>query len=183
MTMTAVAPATETVGAEGLVCGAVLRGFRRQLGLTQEALGERLFVDKSTYVAWENGRRPLNRIPVHRFRSLCRALVDIGVSPDLIGALDVAIDVDLDIARALATGENLFPPNGCNETWHALLAWALTDRRPVMFAGWNRAESPRLCARDRNSLLKRIRYAVTGANHDVDEPTRSTLRHLYCEVS
>lgn len=146
---------------EGLVSGAVLRAFRRSLGLSQKAFAQLLIVDIYTYRSWESGRRALTRVPVYRFRALCRALVAAGVTRALIGALDVALDLDLDIARALASGDDLFPPDGCSETWQALLQWTLGGPAPLMLQGL-RTEPPRVCPRDLRVLTARAGWELGG---------------------
>ena len=53
-----------------------LRALRRQLGLTQEQLGEELHVSKASISAWENGREAPS------FRLLPRLRVVLGASLD-----------------------------------------------------------------------------------------------------
>src|ERR1700704_3971749 len=55
---------------QGLISGYVLKLTRESLGLTQEALADRLRVDKHTVQAWESGRRPMGATQVAGFVDL-----------------------------------------------------------------------------------------------------------------
>jgi transcriptional regulator with XRE-family HTH domain len=162
MTSTLTRARIHSQGIDGLVSGAVLRTYRRRLQLNQQAIADQLGVDLNTYRAWESGRRSLSRVSVVKFKALSRGLVDIGVPRSAVGVLDTAIELDIDIVRALASEENLFPPPGCTETWRALLQWSLGGPAPVVFLGWRQVEPPRFCPADQRLLMARAGWELGG---------------------
>jgi len=167
-----------TVDSEGVIAGAVLREARRALRLRQDQIAERLFVDIDTYRSWEHGRRSLTRIAVHRYKALIRGLLDVGVPTELVDALDVAVDVDLAIGRALVSEENPFPPVSKCPMWHELLAWAVIGTVPEAFERYGVATAPRMATTDRNRLLRRIRVAVDKPK-GLDVETLRLLGRVY----
>lgn len=168
-----------TVKSEGVIAGAVLREARRALGLRQDQIAEKLFVDIDTYRSWEHSRRSLTRVAVHRYKALIRGLLDIGAPAELVDALDVAVDVDLAIGRALVSEENPFPPVSRCPLWHELLAWAVIGTVPDAFKVYGVAAAPRMAAADRSTLLRRIRVAVDKPDGSLDMDTLRLLGRVY----
>ncbi|MET0522640.1 MAG: hypothetical protein ABW156_11830 [Jiangellaceae bacterium] len=177
----AVRGTTTTTPAEGVICGAVLRESRRFLGVRQDAMADRLLVDINTYRSWEHARRPITRLALHRFKSLTRSLLGMGIPDEYVAVLDLAVEVDLAIGRALSSEENPFPPFGKCDGWHELLAWSLLGITPRLFAENPQATQPRLSQVDRACLIKRIRYAITHPDSGHDDEAMALLRRLYLE--
>jgi transcriptional regulator with XRE-family HTH domain len=167
---------------EGVISGAVIREVRRGLNLTQEPMAQQLFIDVDTYRSWENARRPLTRLPLHRFKALTRGLLDIGVSGDRVALLDVAVEVDLALGRSLSSEENPFPLTARCELWHELLAWAVLGTTPALFADNGVVGTPRMAAVDRNTILRRIRYAVDKPDGTLTDDTLQLIGRVYLGI-
>jgi transcriptional regulator with XRE-family HTH domain len=172
------APAT-SVATEGVICGAILRECRRVLDLHQEAIAEKLMVNLNTYRAWEDGRRPVTRLPLHRYKALVRSLADIGAPEVYLDLLDLAVEVDIAVGRALISDDNPFPPAGRCERWYALLAWVLLGTQPVPASVVGLAKPPRLSHSDRTRLMNKIRHAVFEPTGELDAETLHTLKGVY----
>lgn len=173
---------TVALPVEGVICGAVLRQCRRALYVYQEGMADQLLVDINTYRSWEHGRRSVTRLPLHRFKSLTRELLTAGVRPEYVDLLELGVEVDLAIGRAMSSAENPLPPAGQCNGWHELLAWALVGTIPAVFAAsGDRVTQPRLSTPDRNHLLKRIRHAIDKPASDLDDSAIALLRRLYID--
>lgn len=169
------------VEAEGVICGAILRECRYSLQLNQDEMADKLMVDLCTYRSWEGARRPITHLTIHRYKALTRNLLSVGAPATYVELLDLAIEVDLAIGRALVSEDNPFPPTGRCDQWHALLAWALIGTTPKTFDDAGVVQTPRISAVDRNKLLKRIRYAVANPK-GLDKRTVRTLKTVYLGV-
>lgn len=112
------------------VAGHLLRQIRDQLGLTQEALAERLAVPVNTLKSWETGRRPIGQVKVATLNLLRRTLLRLGAAPRLLDRLDTAVDVDLFIHDVLheqtTPGEHRLAHWVSTRDWNDMLAAAVT---------------------------------------------------------
>jgi DNA-binding XRE family transcriptional regulator len=85
----------------GLITGALFKVARESADLTQQELADAVSADKTTVQAWETGRRPLTSARTDRFAALGFALLDLGADPQLVDALDTAVDADHLLDRLL----------------------------------------------------------------------------------
>lgn len=122
---------------DGLISGYVFKLIRESIGLTQEALAELLTVDKNTIQGWETGRRCLAGTQTARFSELCRRLRGMGAAPDLLSALDAAMDADYLLAHALSTDADTIELGG-----HPLSTWVLPRSISEMLAWPFTGEAP-----------------------------------------
>jgi transcriptional regulator with XRE-family HTH domain len=183
-------PPSDTAGTgdpEGVIAGALLREIRRRLGLRQDAMAEVLRVDINTYRSWENGRRPLARIPVHRLRALVQGLLRIGADAEIVELLDTAIDVDLNIGQILANHRDPADHPLANwvqtRSWHDLLAWGLAGRTPRALSGAGEVARPRLARVDREAVLGQLRDAAEQTRSNTDATSTLLRRQVYFVAS
>ncbi|MFH0176307.1 helix-turn-helix domain-containing protein [Streptomyces cacaoi] len=85
----------------GVISGYVLRVIREQLGHTQETFAEQLRVSADTVAGWESGRRSLAAVPVGQMLAQRHRLMQLGTAPDLLQALERALEADVLLASAL----------------------------------------------------------------------------------
>lgn len=125
-------PIGDRTGLEGRVSGAVFAAIRRELGLSQDELADRLAVAVKTVQAWEQGRNPLIRIPYVRLRHLARVLLAAGASTELVAAWETALVAD-DILAGLGGRDPDLHPLGLTVPDRAtteMLVWTLTGTVP-----------------------------------------------------
>ncbi|MEU8956027.1 helix-turn-helix transcriptional regulator [Streptomyces sp. NPDC048518] len=91
-------------GRAGIISGYVFRVIREQLGLTQDGLAESFGVSADTIAGWETGRRPLTSVPVGQMLVHRHRLMHRGVGPELLAALERAMEADVLLASALDDG-------------------------------------------------------------------------------
>lgn len=87
----------------GVVSGYVFRVVREQLGLTQDGMAEALGVSPHTIAGWEAGRRPLTSLAVGQTLLNRHRLLRLGAAPELLAAMDRALEADVLLAGALDT--------------------------------------------------------------------------------
>lgn len=129
----------DEVDLSGRVSGAVLAAVRRQVGLTQERLAERLGVGLTTLQAWESGRNPLPRLPYGRLRQVRRSLAAAGAEHRLLRQWDAALDADSVLADLDGVDplEHPLAHTVPDRATTDLLAWPLTGQPPRALVGDN----------------------------------------------
>ena len=176
---------------QGLISGYVLKVTRESLGLTQEALAERLWVDKHTVQAWECGRRPLSATQVAGFVHLQNQLRVLGAVAPLVDALSAAVDADYVLGFTLNTRPGAMDPcshplarwvlpRGVSE----MMAWAVTGQAPAGLVDSVRAprrgpvaSGPTLSASQRALFFEHIRgVAEEALSTEPSQPQRILLR-------
>ncbi|AZM54179.1 transcriptional regulator [Streptomyces sp. WAC 01529] len=85
----------------GIISGYVFRVIREQLGHTQDAFAETFGVSPDTIAGWESGRRPLTSVPVGQMLVHRHRLMRLGTGPELLAALERAMEADVLLASAL----------------------------------------------------------------------------------
>lgn len=85
----------------GIVSGYVFRVIREQLGYTQDGFAEAFGVSPDTIAGWESGRRPLTSVPVGQMLVHRHRLMHMGTGPELLAALERAMEADVLVASAL----------------------------------------------------------------------------------
>lgn len=121
----------------GVIAGYVFRLIREQIGLTQDGLAERFNVSADTIAGWETGRRALTAVPVGQMLVHRHQLLHLGTSPQLLAALDRAIEADVLLSSALEAHPPASHPLGAwvlQRDLADLLTWPLHGRPPVVLA-------------------------------------------------
>jgi helix-turn-helix protein len=163
----------------GEISGYVLRCIREQVGLTQEGLAEQFGVSVDTIAAWETGRRAIISVPVGHMLVYRNRLLQAGVVPDLLTALDRAMEADVLLAGVLNGG-----PSGAHHPLGStvlqrdvveVMTWPLTDRVPAAIGALPRptrrgpsAAGPELSRDNRHRFfeaVRRIAESATGPEH------------------
>jgi len=132
---------------DGLVSGYVLRLIREHLALSRDTLAEHFHVSSDTLAGWETGRRPLTAIPVGQMLLHRHRLLHLGAAPQLLAALDRALEADVLLASALDPDTD--PASSPLGAWVMqrdlmdLLAWPLTGRAPQPFQADATVQRPR----------------------------------------
>ncbi|WP_042435218.1 helix-turn-helix transcriptional regulator [Streptacidiphilus anmyonensis] len=157
----------------GIVCGYVLRLIREHLDLTQEQLAQHLAVSLDTIAAWETGRRPLTAIPVGQMLMHRHVLLNLGATPNLLAALDRAMEADVLLASALDEQPTAASPLGAwvmQRDLADMLTWPLHGRAPeavtVPAARPRRgpvAAGPSLGSQERTRFFTSVRATVEQA--------------------
>ncbi len=159
----------------GIIAGYVFRLIREQLDLTQDGLAGRFNVSMDTIAGWETGRRALAAVPVGQMLIHRHQLLHFGVSPQLLAALDRAIEADVLLSSALEEHPPTAHPLGAwvmQRDLVDLLTWPLHGRPPVVLAdlpGSARprrgpvAPAPELSDADRQRFFDRMRTAAENA--------------------
>jgi hypothetical protein len=88
----------------GVISGYVFRLVRECVALTQERFAEQLGVSVDAVAGWESGRRPLTALPVGQVVGMRHRFLSLGAPPDLMAALDRAIDADVLLTGVLHAG-------------------------------------------------------------------------------
>ncbi|MEU5111727.1 helix-turn-helix domain-containing protein [Streptomyces longwoodensis] len=118
----------------GIIAGYVFRVIREQLGHTQETIAEHFSVSPDTIAGWESGRRPLTAVAVGQMLVYRHRLMQMGVAPSLLQALERAIEADVLLASAL--DEQTAPEASPLGAWVMqrdlveVLAWPLSGIAP-----------------------------------------------------
>ena len=176
---------------QGLISGYVLKLSRESLGLTQEALAEKLDVDKHTVQAWESGRRPLSATRVCGFVDLRNRLRALGAAASLVASLSAAMEADYVLGHMLSTDAGVIDP--CSHPlarWvlpravSELIAWAVTGNAPPAMTEQAEARrrgpvatGPVLSVSQRAAFFEHIRLAAEQAlSADPAQPGRLLLR-------
>ncbi|MFC7241478.1 helix-turn-helix domain-containing protein [Catellatospora aurea] len=84
-----------------VISGYVVKLIRESLLLSQDALAERLAVDRGTVQGWESGRRSLTALSVEQSTGLRHRLAVLGAKAELLGLLDDAALADYLLASLL----------------------------------------------------------------------------------
>lgn len=121
---------------DGIIAGYVLKLCRESAGLTQPALATALDVDTATLQSWESGRRSLAATHVRDLVRVRLRLLHLGVSANLIDAIDDAVAADYILGYVLGAD-----PEQADPTEHPLAAWLLPRAVSSMLA-WPLAGSP-----------------------------------------
>ena len=148
--------------------------IRESLGLTQEALAERLGLDKNTIQGWESGRRSLASTRVGDLLRLRHQLCVLGADGRLLDAMDTAMEADYLLAHALAV-----EPEDVQPEAHPLaamvntgslvdmLTWPLTERAPAPLRDAAQAPrrgpvavAPSLTASEKDRFFQHLRAAA-----------------------
>ncbi len=168
----------------GVIAGYVFRLIREQLNLTQDGLAEHFGVSADTIAGWETGRRALAAVPVGQMLIHRHRLLHLGVSPQLLAALDRAIEADVLLATALDEHAPAAHPLGAwvlQRDLADLLTWPLHGRPPVVLAELPTPArsrrgpvpaAPELTATDRALFFARMRATAENAR----TPDRFLLR-------
>jgi len=168
----------------GLIAGYVFRLVREQLDLTQESLAVKLNVSPDTIAGWESGRRALAAIPVGQILVQRHQLLRLGSSPQLLAALDRAVEADVLLASALDETRLDTHPLGAwvlQRDLADLLTWPLHGRAPELITRLPTAARPRrgpvpaapeLSDEDRTRFYARMRALAEAAR----EPDQFLLR-------
>jgi transcriptional regulator with XRE-family HTH domain len=123
---------------EAIVSGYVFKAIRESLGMTQEALAQRLRVDTNTIQAWETNRRPLTATQVARLMGLRLRLSSLGATNTMLDALDSSIRADQILTYVLSTPlRSIEPLDHPFAVWllprsvAEMLSWPITGLRPT----------------------------------------------------
>jgi len=138
----------------GVITGYVFKLIRESLGLTQEALAERLGLDKNTIQGWESGRRSLASTRVGDLLRLRHQLCVLGTDGRLLDAMDTAMEADYLLAHALAV-----EPEDVQPEAHPLAAMVNTGMLVDMLT-WPFTEQPPAPLRDAAHAPRRGPVAV-----------------------
>ncbi|MDP8927049.1 MAG: helix-turn-helix domain-containing protein, partial [Actinomycetota bacterium] len=123
-----------------MITGYVLKLVRESLGLGQEALAERLGVDRNTLQEWESGRRALTSTRAASIVGLRHQLRGLGADARLLDSLNEALEADYVLGFTQA-----FDPHEIDARRHPLanwvikrsfaemLAWPFTGQAPMLF--------------------------------------------------
>jgi transcriptional regulator with XRE-family HTH domain len=186
---------------EGLITGFLLKLIRESAGLTQEALAERLGVDRNTIQGWETGRRSLTGTRVATLVQLRHRLRQLGADPRLLAAMDDAAEADYVLAYTLATepGERqpAAHPLACwvpKRSFAYMLAWPFTGQRPIALGQQAAppprrgpvAQAPALTAEERVRFFQHLRLTAerSHAGRELDETSGTLLRrNVYYSLS
>ncbi len=114
---------------DGVIAGYVLKLARESASLTQPALASALEVDTGTLQSWESGRRSLAATNVRDFVRLRLRLLQLGVAPNLIDAIDDALSADYLLGYVLRTD-----PDEADPAEHPLACWLLPRSVSAMLA-------------------------------------------------
>jgi transcriptional regulator with XRE-family HTH domain len=157
----------------GIVCGYVFRLIREHLELTQDQLAQHLAVSLDTIAAWETGRRPLTAIPVGQMLMHRHVLLNLGATPNLMTALDRAMEADVLLASALDEQPAATNPLGAwvmQRDLADMLTWPLHGRAPeavaVTAARTRRgpvATGPALGSQERSQFFTSVRATAERA--------------------
>ncbi|MFH8616747.1 helix-turn-helix domain-containing protein [Streptomyces sp. NPDC017979] len=118
----------------GTTSGYVFRLVREQLGLTQDALAERLRTSVDTIAGWESGRRPLTAVPVGQMLAHRHHLLRLGTAPALLLTLDRAMEADILLTSVLDDPPSEENPMGVwvmQRDLVEVLAWPLSRVTPT----------------------------------------------------
>jgi transcriptional regulator with XRE-family HTH domain len=176
---------------QGLISGYVLKLTRESLGLNQEALAEKLDVDKHTLQAWESGRRPLSATQVFGFVDLRNRLRVLGAEAPLVDSLSAAMEADYVLRYALGIDAEAIDP--CSHPlarWvlpravSEMMAWAVMGHPPPELAELVQARrrgpvatGPTLSASPRTMFFEHIRgVAEEALSAETSQPRRVLLR-------
>jgi transcriptional regulator with XRE-family HTH domain len=185
---------------EGLITGFLLKLIRESAGLTQEALAERLGVDRNTIQGWETGRRSLTGTRVATLVQLRHRLRQLGADPRLLAAMDDAAEADYVLAYTLATEPGERPPAAhplaCwvpKRSFAYMLAWPFTGQRPVALGQQGVparrgpvAQAPALTAEERTRFFQHLRLTAERSHtgREPDETSGTLLRrNVYYSLS
>src|SRR5919197_2142045 len=185
---------------EGLITGFLLKLIRESTSLTQEALAERLGVDRNTIQGWESGRRSLTGTRVATLVQLRHRLRQLGADSRLLAAMDDAAEADYVLAYTLATepGESrpAVHPLACwvpKRPFAYMLAWPFTGQRPIALGQQTVparrgpvAQAPALTAEERMRFFQHLRLTAerSHADRDLDETSATLLRrNVYYSLS
>lgn len=163
-------------GRSGTVSGYVFRVIREQVGHTQETLAEAFLVSTDTVAGWESGRRPLTALAVGQMLVHRHRLMQMGVSPALLLALDKALEADVLLASVLHDdGPTSDSPLGAWVMRRGLvevLAWPLNGVTPEPMRALQppprsrrgpAPNGPELSADDRLRVFRRMRRTAEEA--------------------
>ena len=149
---------------DGIIAGYVLKLARESAGLTQPALAEALDVDTGTLQSWESGRRSLAATSVRDFVRLRLCLLNLGVRPRLIDAIDDALSADHILDHALDAGD-------ADPAAHPLAGWLL-PRVVSNMLGWPLTGVPPASLRGLSSLPRRRGPVPAGPTLTSDQRER-----------
>ncbi|OPC82988.1 transcriptional regulator [Embleya scabrispora] len=173
----------------GVISGYVMRCIREQTGLTQDGLAEQFGVSVDTVAAWETGRRPITAVPVGHMLVYRNRLLQAGASPDLLTALDRAMEADVLLAGVLEGGSaGPHHPLGSTVLQRnvvEMLTWPLTGRAPATIDALPTprrrgpvATSPELPATSRRAFFTSVRHTAETATRPADILTRRQALYL-----
>lgn len=159
----------------GIVSGYVFRIIREQLGHTQESFAEAFSVSTDTVAGWESGRRPLTSLAVGQMLLHRHRLMQMGISPTLLLALDKALEADVLLTSALDDeGPTSKSPLGAwvmQRDLVEVLAWPLNgvtpqsmrDHPPTRPRRGPSPKGPELSSGDRRRFFHRMRRTAEEA--------------------
>ncbi|MEV3872729.1 helix-turn-helix domain-containing protein [Streptomyces sp. NPDC049906] len=163
----------------GVVSGHALRVIREQLGLTQDALAERLGVSVDTAAGWESGRRPVIAMPVWQMLKHRRALMRMGAAPALLSVLERAGEADALLTGCLeeAADDGEVPIGSCvlRRDLVEVLTWPLNGVKPnalrslALPARTRRGpvpDGPELSVDERSRFFEVMRWTAEHARDD-----------------
>jgi plasmid maintenance system antidote protein VapI len=173
----------------GEISGYVLRCIREQIGLTQEGFAEQFGVSVDTVAAWETGRRAITAVPVGHMLVYRNRLLQAGTAPDLLTALDRAMEADVLLAGVLGGGPSgPRPPHGSTVLQRnvvEMMTWPLTGRAPAAINALARptrrgpsATGPELPKGSRHRFFTAVRRIAESANGPEDILTRRQALYL-----
>lgn len=151
----------------GAVAGAVLRTIHAGLSgpgrfgepPTQDELAALLDVSVDTLKGWLSGRRPLANAPGRTMVLLRRRLRELGAAPELLAALETALDVDVFLQQAREGDFSLLSSWVATRSWNDLLSWALAGKPPPQL-GTTPAATPGLGADEKADFYAGLQNAV-----------------------
>lgn len=174
----------------GVISGYVMRCIREQIGLTQDGVAERFGVSVDTVAAWETGRRPVTAVPVGHMLVYRNRLLQAGAAPDLLIALDRAMEADVLLAGVLDGGGSVGPhhPLGSKVLQRSvveMLSWPLTGHAPASVEALPKpkrrgpvAANPELPTVARQQFFTLVRRAAETATGSANILTRRQALYL-----
>ncbi|KUF17246.1 helix-turn-helix domain-containing protein [Streptomyces silvensis] len=178
-------------GRAAIISGYVLRVIREQLGHTQEGFAEAFKVSPDSVAGWESGRRPLTSVPVGQMLVHRHRLMRTGAAPELLAALERAMEADVLLAGALDDGAPTdASPLGAwvmRRDLVEVLTWPLTGVAPAPVRNLPsppRARrgpvptAPELSAADRTRFFTRMRRTAEEARGSADFLLRRQALYL-----
>ncbi|MFF5980916.1 helix-turn-helix domain-containing protein [Streptomyces olindensis] len=163
----------------GVISGYVFRIIREQLGRTQDDVAELLEVSPDTIAGWESGRRPLTAVPVGQMLVHRHRLMQTGISPTLLQALERATEADVLLTGALddetPAAESPLGAWVMQRDLVEVLAWPLTRMPPQPVRDLPAPRRPRrgpvpsapeLKATDRRKFFARMRHTAELARRE-----------------
>jgi hypothetical protein len=127
-----------------------LRAARLSAGLNRAQLADQASLEETSIECWEQGSRPLAKVPAHQLGLLKAALRSAGAQARLVANLDPAMWGDVVLA-ALANGEDVTclpaDPLATEPGFADFLGWACAGKIPARYRRFAHAAASATCAR------------------------------------